>query len=50
MDFAKGDYKSIEAANRQQLLDAFDKNTSEARAAIAGMSNEDSNEVLVPFE
>ena len=41
MDFAKGDYKSIEAANRQQFLDAFDKNTSEARAAIAGMSNED---------
>jgi len=41
MDFAKGDYKAIEAANRQKLLDAFDKNTSEARAAIAGMSNED---------
>jgi hypothetical protein len=28
MDFAKGDYKTIEAANRQQLLDAFDKVTT----------------------
>ena len=41
MDFAKGDYKTIEAANRQQLLDAFDKVTSEARTAIAGLSNEE---------
>jgi uncharacterized damage-inducible protein DinB len=41
MDFAKGDYKMVEAANRQQLLDAFDKNTGEARAAIAGLSNEE---------
>jgi len=41
MDFSKGDYKAIEAANRQQLLDAFDKVTGEARAAIAGLSNEE---------
>ena len=24
MDFAKGEYKTVEASNRQQLLDAFD--------------------------
>ncbi len=41
MDFAKGDYKVIEAADRKQLLDAFDKVTAEARAAIAGLSNEE---------
>ncbi len=41
MDFAKGDYKVLEATNRQQLLGAFDKNSAEARAAIAGLSNEE---------
>jgi len=41
MDFAKGEYKTVEAANRQQLLDAFDKNATGARAAIAALSDED---------
>ena len=41
MDFAKGEYKTVEAATRQQLLDAFDKNATDARAAIAALSDED---------
>ena len=41
MDFAKGEYKVIEATNRQQLLDAFDKTAANARAAIAGSSDEE---------
>jgi uncharacterized damage-inducible protein DinB len=41
MDFAKGEYKTIDAANRQQLLDAFDKQAAASRAAIAGLSDED---------
>ena len=40
MDFAKGEYVVIEANNRQQLLDAFDKGAAGARAAIAGSSDE----------
>ena len=40
MDFAKGEYIAIDAANRQQLLDAFDKAAASARAAIAGSSDE----------
>lgn len=40
MDFAKGEYVMIDAANRQQLLDAFDKAAASARAAIAGSSDE----------
>lgn len=40
MDFAKGEYVVIDVANRQQLLDAFDKGASSARAAIAGSSDE----------
>ena len=39
MDFAKGEYIAIDAANRQQLLDAFDKAAASARAAIAGSSD-----------
>src|ERR1700692_4141609 len=35
MDFAKGDYKRIDAPGRKQLLEAFDKMAAEARAAIA---------------
>jgi uncharacterized damage-inducible protein DinB len=41
MDFSKGDYKPLDAANRQQLLEAFDKIAADARAAIAGMSDAD---------
>ena len=41
MDFAKGEYKSVEAANRQQLLAAFDKQAADARAAIATLSDEE---------
>ena len=41
MDFAKGEYKTVEAANRQQLLDAFDKQATDARAAIAALSDEE---------
>ncbi|MDP8988783.1 MAG: DinB family protein [Acidobacteriota bacterium] len=41
MDFAKGEYKMVEAANRQQLLEAFDKLAAAARAAIAASSDED---------
>ena len=41
MDFAKGEYKQISATTRQQLLDAFDANIKDARASIAGMSDEE---------
>jgi len=41
MDFAKGDFKPVQATNRQQLLDQFDQVVKEARAAIAGMSDEE---------
>jgi uncharacterized damage-inducible protein DinB len=39
LDFAKGEYKEIEASNRQQLLDNFDQTAAEARAALAGISD-----------
>jgi uncharacterized damage-inducible protein DinB len=41
MDFAKGDYKMIDAPGRKQLLEAFDKSAAEARAAIAALKDED---------
>jgi uncharacterized damage-inducible protein DinB len=41
MDFAKGEYKAVEATNRQQLLDAFDQQATDARAAIAALSDEE---------
>jgi uncharacterized damage-inducible protein DinB len=41
MDFAKGDYKVIDASGRQQLLEAFDKAAAEARAAIAASKDEE---------
>lgn len=40
MDFAKGGYQQIDASGRQQLLEAFDKLAGEARAAIAGLNDE----------
>jgi uncharacterized damage-inducible protein DinB len=41
MDFAKGDYKRIDASGRKQLLEAFDKMAAEARTAIAGAKDEE---------
>ena len=41
LDFAKGEFKGVDVAGRQQLLEAFDRNSADARAAIAGCSNED---------
>ena len=41
MDFAKGEYKQIQAANRRELLDQFDATVQESRAAIAQMSDAD---------
>jgi uncharacterized damage-inducible protein DinB len=41
MDFAKGDYKRIDAPGRKQLLEAFDKLAAEARVAIAGSKDEE---------
>src|SRR5665213_3226724 len=35
MDFAKGDYRRIDASGRKQLLEEFDKMAAEARTAIA---------------
>jgi uncharacterized damage-inducible protein DinB len=39
LDMASG-YKPFSAGSRAQLLEAFDKNTAQARAAIAGASDE----------
>jgi uncharacterized damage-inducible protein DinB len=41
MDFAKGEYKVIDAPGRKQLLEAFDKAAAEARAAIAAAKDEE---------
>jgi len=41
MDFAKGEYDEIQATGRRQLLEAFDQKVAEARAALAGISNEE---------
>jgi uncharacterized damage-inducible protein DinB len=41
MDFAKGEYEEIAAANNKELLAGFDKTAAAARSAIAGMSDED---------
>jgi uncharacterized damage-inducible protein DinB len=41
MDFAKGEYKGVDVAGRQELLAAFDKNVAEARAALASASDEE---------
>ncbi len=41
MDFAKGEYKVIEAANRQQLLAQYNATIQDTRASIAGMSDAD---------
>jgi uncharacterized damage-inducible protein DinB len=41
MDFAKGDYKRIDAPGRKQLLEAFDKMAAEGRAAIAASKDEE---------
>jgi len=41
MDFAKGDYKVIDAPGRERLLEAFDKSAAEARAAIAATKDEE---------
>jgi len=41
MDFAKGEYRVIDAPGRKQLLEAFDKSAAEARAAIAALKEED---------
>src|SRR5262249_42352731 len=35
-----GEFKPLIATSRQQVLDAFDKKVAEARAAIAGASDE----------
>ena len=41
LDFAAGDYKPFTAETTEQLLELFDKNVSEARAAIESASDED---------
>jgi len=41
MDFAKGEYKEIEATDRRQLLEAFDQVVAEARAALAKTGDEE---------
>ena len=41
MDFAKGDYRRIDASGRKQLLEAFDKMAAEARTAIAAAKDEE---------
>jgi uncharacterized damage-inducible protein DinB len=41
MDFAKGQYKVIDAPGHRQLLEAFDKAAAEARAAIAATKDEE---------
>ena len=41
MDFAKGDYKVIDASGRRQLLEAFDKSVAEARAAVTALKDEE---------
>jgi uncharacterized damage-inducible protein DinB len=41
MDFAKGDYRRIDASGRKQLLEEFDKMAAEARAGIAASKDED---------
>ena len=41
MDFAKGEYKSINAATRQELLDQYDATIKDSRASIAAMSDEE---------
>jgi uncharacterized damage-inducible protein DinB len=40
LDFSSGNYKPLIAASRQQVLEAFDKNVTAARTAIAGASDE----------
>ncbi len=40
LDLASG-YKPLDAATRAEVLAAFDKNVAEARAAIAGASDQD---------
>ena len=40
LNLSAGAYKPLVASSRQQALDAFDKTAAEARAAIAGASDE----------
>ena len=40
LNLSMGEFKPLIATSRQQVLDAFDKKVAEARAAIAGASDE----------
>jgi len=40
LDFSTGEWKPMEMTSREQILSAFDKIVTEARAAIAGASDE----------
>lgn len=40
LNMSKWDYKPLVAASRKQVLEAFDKNVTETRAAIAGASDD----------
>jgi uncharacterized damage-inducible protein DinB len=46
LDFAKGDYKPAQFTNTAGLLEMFDANVQQARAAIAGASDQD---LMVPW-
>ena len=41
MDFAKGEYKVIDAPSRKELLEIFDKSVAEARTAMAGIKDDE---------